>query len=146
MNQKGITLIELLIALIVMGIIATFTIQSFTNVLGDTKAYVDEVNAKYIADKLEELFIMDVLEVNGAKVHNNETGKNYTGTGRVFYGDLEPYFGKRIIPLQDDLQNDYNKTKDGYYRYRFDVFEDHIDIYYFDLDKNKVVISLVNIQ
>ncbi len=145
MNQEGVTLLELLIVVVVIGIVATFTVQSFTGVLGKTKEYVDEINVKYISRKLEELFITDVLEVNGNKIYNNETRRNYTGTGRVFYRDLESYLGKRIIPITDEVQNDYNKTSDRYYRYRFDVHEEYVDIYYFDVDKSKVVVGRINI-
>ena len=146
MNNKGVTLIELLIVIVVVGIVSAFGIVAVGDIIKNTSDKVDNYNAEYIADKMELLFDIGTLEIKNNKVYNNKTSRSYSGTGKAFYKDLEGSIGNRIIPVTPESQNDYNKTNDGVYKFWFKVDGDIINIYYWDSDKVMVIIAVIDLS
>ena len=145
MDKRGVTLIELLVVIVVLGIVASTGVVVVGNIIRNTQEKVDAHNQQFLVDTLEGLFLDGTLEMQGNKVYSNETGKSYGGTGKSFYSGLEGYIANRIFPLVEEAQNSYNQTSDGLYRYRFREKDGDLEIYYFDDNKDVVVVATVNI-
>ncbi len=145
MSNKGVTLVELLIVIVVMGIVSAFGIVAVGDIIKNTSDKVDNYNAEFVADKMEELFVLGTLEIKNNKVYNNKSNRSYSGTGKAFYNDMDGLIGSRIIPVTPEAKNDYNKTNDNVYKFWFEVDGDIINIFYWDSDKVKVIIAVVEI-
>lgn len=146
MNNKGVTLIELLIVIVVVGIVSAFGIVTVGDIIKNTADKVDNYNAEYIADAMEDLFQIGTLDIKNNKVHHTISNRSYSGTGKAFYKDMDGAFSSRIIPVTPEAQNDYNKTGDGVYKFWFLVETSVVKIYYWDKDKVKVIIAEVDIS
>ena len=145
MNNKGLTLVELLVVIVVMGIVASFTVVSVGNIIQNASEKVDEYNAQFVAEQMEDLFLIGTLEIKSGRVYNTITKRGYSGTGKSFYTDLEGEIGSRVIPIVPEAQNNYNKTGDGVYKFWFQVKGDIVNIYYWNEDKEIVIIAVVDI-
>ena len=145
MNNRGMTLVELLIVIVVMGIIAAFTVVSVGNIIQNTTEKVDEYNAQFVADQMEDLFMLGTLEIKNGRAFNTLTNRSYSGTGKSFYTDLEGSIGSRVIPIIPEAQNNYNKTGDGVYKFWFQVDGDEVNIFYWDEDKERVILAVCEI-
>ncbi len=145
MKQRGVTIVELLITIVVMAIIASISIITVGNIIRNAREDVDEYNQQFLVDTLEDMFLDGTIEMKGNNIYHPESGKSFSGTGRVFYRELEGYFGNRIFPLVEEAQNNYNKTGDGIWRYRFRQKNGDLEIYYFNDDKDVVIVATVDI-
>jgi len=136
-NNRGVTLIELLIArreLIVKGY------------WGVPIIIINEIDiVGFDEDKMEQLFVLGTLEIKNSKVSNTISNRSYSGTGNAFYKDMEGSIGNRIIPVNPEAKNDYNKTNDNVYKFWFDVESDIVNIFYFDKNMEMVIIAVVNL-
>lgn len=144
MNNKGVTLIELLIVVVVLGIVSSIAVLSVGEILENTRKKVDQHNAEFIVDLLDDGFEQGYLEINGSRVRNLDTGKNYSGTGRTFVNDFGDHVESRINIQSLDGRNSKNKTKDGYYRFKFLIEGDLVHVYYHDEDGNRIILATLD--
>lgn len=140
MNSKGVTLIELLIVIVVMGIIAAFAIPAYGNIINDASEKADEYNVKFIGDVIDKAYAEGVITVKNGKLFNTSTNRGYVGTGAWFFEDMEGYIYSRVIPVVPEAENPNNIDGDGNYKLWFDVDGQEVDIFYWDSSRNKVVL------
>lgn len=112
-NEKGFTLIELIIVIAVLGILATLTIPKVIGVKNNAEAATDEANKKiirnalerYYADKatypfqeqglevlVEEKYLDNIPEKTNGKNEENEENRAWKYTaGKSENGNIESY-------------------------------------------------------
>ncbi|MFZ5990042.1 MAG: type II secretion system protein [Bacillota bacterium] len=104
-NQKGFSLIELLIVIAIMGVLAAIAFGMFSGVLGNAKKRADEQNAKVI-ERAVLAYLVDSQDWNLAKSYYNVNGT----TGQIQTGDS---WREIIQALQGQLQDaSSNPTKE----------------------------------
>jgi len=142
MNQKGVTLVELLIVIVVMGVISAFSIVALGDIITNTSQQVDEYNIKLLEDKIELAMADGTLTVKNNRLFNTVTNRAYGGTGSWFVEDMVNYLGSRVIPVVEEAKNPYNQDGgDGKYKFFFNVKTDKIEIFYYDTSRVKVVLG-----
>ncbi|PAT01575.1 hypothetical protein CI105_05740 [Candidatus Izimaplasma bacterium ZiA1] len=146
MNQKGVTLIELLIVIVVMGIIAAFSIVALDDIITNTSEQVDEYNVKLLEDKIELAIADGTLTIRNNKLYNTVTKRSYAGTGSWFVEDMLNYLGSRVIPIVPEAKNIHNLDGgDGNYKFWFGVKTNKVEIFYYDISRTKVVLGEIAI-
>ena len=134
MNKRGLTLVELLIVIVVMSIIAGFTITSVGNIITNTQDGVDVLNAKQLEDALKQAYYNGEVEIRNNKFYNTISNRSYVGTGGWFFEDLAGYIDNRVEPQAAIAQNNYNKNG-AYYRFYFRISGNEVTVFYWDQDK-----------
>lgn len=147
-NQKGFSLIELLIVIAIMGVLAIIAFNAFSGVVNNVKKRADDQNAKLI-EKALTAYIIDSGDTNLAKMwYSEDQGVTWTkftlGTSTVddliealmctihdtndatYKGDYGPYLSPEDgkLPSQDtqfDLQ--WSASNGGEYtQYQVDIY------------------------
>lgn len=139
MNNKGVSLVELLIVIVVLGIIATVTTINVVSITENTAKKVDASNAKSVNVAVEQAFDEGVLIIRNNRLYNTQTERAYSGTGTWFYDDMGDYMTNRIVPQSKEARNRYNKDGSTY-KFRFLVRGNEVTIYYMDTAKKKVLL------
>jgi prepilin-type N-terminal cleavage/methylation domain-containing protein len=137
MDNKGATLMELMIVIIVMGILAAFTTMSISSIIENQREKVDLANAEYLGDAISLAHLEGTIIIKNNALFNTDTNRGYSGTGSWFYDDMDGYISNRIIPRADIAQNSYN-TDGGTYKFRFKVSGNQVTIFYFDQNKTQI--------
>ena len=137
MGNKGLTLVELLIVIVVMAIIAGFTITSVGNIIKNTQDGVDEQNAIILENALKQAYYNGDIEIVNNKFYNTISDRSYVGTGGWFFEDLAGYIDNRVEPQAEIAQNNHNKNG-NFYRFYFRISGDEVTIFYWDEDKTAV--------
>lgn len=75
-NQKGFSLIELLIVIAIMGVLAIIAFNAFSGVVNNVKKRADDQNAKLI-EKALTAYIIDSGDTGLTNLHYSENGTNY---------------------------------------------------------------------
>lgn len=146
MNMKGLTLIELLIVIVVIGIIAGFAIPTYTGIVSRAQEAADDYNLEYLGDTIETAYYDGTLIIKNNRLYNTKSERSYSGTGSWFVEDMKEYLGSRLVPQIQEAQNPYNKDSgDGFYKFWFDIEDDHVNIFYYDTNKDKVVVATAKI-
>ena len=139
MNKKGVTLTEMMIVIIVMGIIATISIISISGILENQREKVDQANAEYLGDAISLAYLEGTIIIRNGRLYNTDAGRGYTGTGTWFYDDMEGYIQNRIVPQSTIAQNRHN-ANGGTYRFLFSVDGQDVTVFYYD--ENRTPINL----
>lgn len=137
MLNKGVTLIELLIVIVVLGIITSFSVVSVTKIIDNTAQKADALNAEFVFDAIEQAFGDGVIIIRNNALYNTVTKRAYSGTGTWFYDDMIGYITNRIVPQYSEAKNTYNKDSTTY-KFRFSVSGNNLTIYYFDTNRKKL--------
>lgn len=141
MGNKGVTLYELLIVIIVIGIITSFSIVAIGNIIENASAKVDQHNVEFLEDVLDTAYADGTIIVQNNKLYNTRTNRGYSGTGQWFYDDMDGYIENYIKPVIPDAQNEHNiDGGTGDVKLWFDVSGNDVSIFYWDNNKNKVVL------
>ena len=121
LNQKGLTLIELLAVIVILAILVTIAIPSISNVianqrdkaiLSDIVAMVETSKMQYVADECGD----SICEYDSSNAANNEISFNSSKftIGIVKFTDL-PYPDDVIITDLDINDSDFKgRNKDRY--------------------------------
>lgn len=137
MRNKGVTLVELMIVIIVMGILATVTIMSISNIVETQREKVDQANAEYLGDAISLAHLDGNIIIQSNRLYNTQAERSYTGTGTWFFDDMSGYIMNRIVPEASIAQNSYN-ANGGTYRFLFSVSGNDVTVYYYDASKNRI--------
>lgn len=62
LSSKGVTLVELLIVIVVMGIISAFAVASFDNTVENVKANIQEINVQTIKNYIDQQLLLYPME------------------------------------------------------------------------------------
>ena len=136
-NNKGVTLTELMIVIIVMGIIATLTTMSVTGILETQREKVDKANAEFLGDAISLAYLDGNIIIQNGRLSNTTTARGYTGTGTWFYDDMGGYIRNRIVPEATIAQNRHN-ANGGTYRFLFNVDGQEVTVFYYDADRTVI--------
>ena len=139
MNNKGVTLIELLIVIVVMGIIAGFTIILVDDIIDNTKDKVDLRNAEFLEDAITQAYYFGDIEIRNNRLYNTVTERAYSGTGTWFFDDMGGYIDNRV-EVQSEVGHNNHNLNGGYYKFWFLLDGHEVTIYYYDSDKTRVEI------
>lgn len=105
----------------------------------------DEHNIEVLEGAIEDAFLDGTLIIKNRKIYNTITKRSYSGTGSWFREDMVDYIGSRVVPMVKEAKNPNNlDSGDKQYKLLFQVNGQEVDIYYYDVDKNKVVMTTVN--
>ena len=137
MNSKGVTLVEMLIVVIVMGIIASISIISITTIIENQREKVDQANAEFLGDVISLAYLDGNIVIENNRLYNTTTERGYTGTGTWFFDDMGGYIQNRLVPEASIAQNKYNKNG-GTYRFLFSVNGDEVTVFYYDEAKKRI--------
>lgn len=137
MKNRGVTLIELLIVIVVMGIIATFTIILVDDIIENTKDKVDLRNAEILEDTIKQAYYFGDIEIRNNRLYNTVSERAYSGTGTWFFDDMDGYIDNRVEVQSEVGQNNYN-LNGGYYKFWFDLDGTEVTIYYYNSERQKV--------
>ena len=137
MDNKGATLMELMIVIIVMGILAAFTTMSISSIIENQREKVDQANAEYLGDAISLAYLDRNIIIKNSRLFNTDTERGYTGTGAWFYDDMAGYIQNRIVPQASIAENTYNASG-GTYRFLFNVSGQEVTVYYFDENKTRI--------
>lgn len=142
MRDKGVTLIEVLIVIVIMGIIAAFAVPTIGNIVENAQSEVDDYNIEFLATTIETAYADGTLTIKNNRLYNNSTNRGYSGTGSWFVEDMGPYIGNRVIPQLEEANNSYNKDSgDGLIKYWFQVDGNNVHIYYWNDSREKVILT-----
>lgn len=145
MNKKGVTLMEMMIVIIVLGIIATITTISISTIIQNQKDKVDQANAEYLGDAISLAHLDGNVIIQDGKLHNTISGRNFTGTGSWFYEDFSGYITNRVIPQSSEAHNTYNESGDEY-RFLFLVNGNDVSVYYYDDSRTRVILHTFTLE
>jgi prepilin-type N-terminal cleavage/methylation domain-containing protein len=137
MNNKGVTLMELMIVIIVMGILAAFTTMSISSIVENQKEKVDQANAEYLGDAISLAYLDGNIIIQNNRLWNTSTNRGYAGTGSWFYDDMAGYISNRLVPQASIAENTYNASG-GTYRFLFSVSGNQVTVYYYDPSKTRI--------
>jgi len=138
MNYRGVTLLELLIVIVVLGIISAFAATSAGNIIENTAVKVDERNAEILEDVITTAAADGTLIIKSNRLFNTETNRAYSGTGQWFFDDMGGYLENKVVPQSNVAKNTYNKDGSKGYKFLFSVKNNNVTIFYYD-DSKKVV-------
>ena len=141
MNKFGVTLIELLIVIVVMGLIAAFSVITVGNIVENTAVKVDEQNAEILEDVMKTAYLDGTLTIKNNRVWNNSSNRGYSGTGSWFFEDMDGYLENRVRPQSEVAKNRHNIDGDGLYKFWFLVSGDDVSIFYWDENRQRVILS-----
>lgn len=102
MNNKGVTLAELLIVIVVMGIIAAITAVSVSNIVGDSKIKVDTFNLSTL-NIVTERYSYDNVPVN-----NDIFNRFSTNDERISELKVKGYIEGSVKPQQSGAYFDWD--------------------------------------
>lgn len=137
MNNKGVTLIELMIVIIVIGIIAAISTISITTILENQREKVDQANAEYLGDAISMAHLDGNIIIKNNRLFNTDTDRGYSGTGSWFYDDMGGYIQNRIVPQATIAENRHN-ANGGTYRFLFRVSGQEVTVFYYDASRNRI--------
>lgn len=146
MNNKAVTLVELLIVIVVMGIISAFSVISVGNIIENTNQKVDDGNVEILEDAIQKAAYDGTLKIQNNKIYNTVSNRSYSGTGTWFFEDMLGYIENRVQPQSEVAQNNYNKDGNNGSKFLFYVKNGDISIFYYDSDKNKIVLNTFRID
>jgi len=145
MNNKGVTLIELMIVIIVMGIIAAISTISITTILENQRVKVDQANAEYLGDAISLAHLDGNIIIQNGRLYNTDAERSYTGTGSWFYDDMGGYIQNRIVPQATVAQNRHN-ANGGTYRFLFNVSGQEVTVFYYDANKTRINLHIFTLE
>ncbi len=137
MNYKGITIVELLITIVVMAIIATFTIITVGDIIKNTRDNVDLRNAEMLEDTIKQAYDFGEIEIRNNRLYNTVSERAYSGTGTWFFEDMDGFIDNRV-EVQSEVGANKHNLNGGYYKFWFDVSGNEVTIFYYDENKDKV--------
>lgn len=103
MKQRGFTIVELLIVIVIIGILASITIVAYNGIQGRARdsARISDINAIRKALEVYKSF-------NGEYPEENVAGWEYSHTDpQNFISALKPYLGKTPVDPVNDAANYY---------------------------------------
>lgn len=108
MKQRGFTIVELLIVIVIIGILASITIVAYNGIQGRARdsARVSDINAIRKALEVYKSFNGEYPDENSASWENSYTDP------QNFMAALKPYLGKTPV-------DPINNTTHYYYYYRY---------------------------
>lgn len=137
MNNKGVTLIELLIVIIVMGILATVAISNIGSIIENQRQKVDQANAEYLSEVISLAYLDGNISIKNNRLYNNDTERGYTGTGSWFFEDMSGYVQNRIVPEATIAQNRHN-VNGSTYRFLFSVSGQEVTVFYYNENRGRI--------
>ena len=75
MNKKGVTLMEMMIVIIVMGIIASVTTISISTIIENQREKVDLANAEYLGDAISLAHLEGTIIIKNNALFNTDTNR-----------------------------------------------------------------------
>jgi prepilin-type N-terminal cleavage/methylation domain-containing protein len=146
MNNRGITLLELLIVVVVLGIVGSFGVVAVGNIVENTAKKVDQENAEILEDVIKTAAVDGTLIIQSNRLYNTSSNRAYSGTGSWFFEDMKGYIDNRVRPQSEVAKNNYNKDGDSKYKFLFSVKNGDIEIFYYDSNKTKIVLVTFRID
>lgn len=141
MNNNGVTLIELLIVIIVLGIISAFSVISVANIVENTSIKADAHNAEVLEESVLTAYEEGVIIIKNNRLYNTVSKRAYSGTGSWFFEDMDPYLDIRVRPQSKVAANPYNVDGDKQYKFWFTVRGRDVDLFYYDENRDKVILN-----
>lgn len=139
MKNKGVTIVELLIVIVVMGLIASFTIVIVDDIIENTRESVDVRNAEILENAIKQAYYHGEIEIRNNRLYNTVSERSYSGTGSWFFEDMTGYIDNRVTVQAEIGQNSHNIDGGGqYYKFWFRVQGENVTIFYWDEDKDRV--------
>ena len=112
MNNKGVTLIELLIVIVVLGIISAFAIPAVGSIIENTErgaVYNDALQVENAARVFcQENATIDICDGSANNTLYVDDADITTGTTQETYGGLEDYIDSFDVSAYDDMVAVYN--------------------------------------
>lgn len=141
MNNKAVTLTELLIVIVIMGILSTIGAISVSRIIEDTRADADEHNVQIIEDAILRASIDGVLIIKNNQIYNTVSKRAYSGTASWFFEDMIDYIDSQVRPQASVALNRHNHTGDEIYKFWFQLNGNDVSIFYYDSNRNRIILS-----
>jgi len=116
-NQRGVTLIELLAVIVILGIIAAVAVPSVLGQINSSKTSVDAANQALIKDAVERAYLMEAVKDTDFPMTLTPGTSGGTITGGATPVDIKdkliPNYLKEVPPLKDSTHIKYTVTIDS---------------------------------
>ena len=145
MNNRGVTLMETMIVIIVIGVLATITTISISTIIENQREKVDQANAEFLGETISLAYMEGNITLRNGNLYNPTAGRGYTGTGSWFFEDMTGYITNRIVPEASVAQNTHNASG-GTYRFLFEVNGQEVSVFYYDENRNPIVLHTFTLE